>query len=372
MAVEADLLKYWRDVSADGRMNAGVEPQVCLGIALALCEEIPFLYIGEDGAVCEYNRSFADLLDLRSDLRGLSLEMALSPYPALLAALQTAVQGGKPFRSRLLHEECRNRLLNLLVDAFSVPRGGGANWLFAFRDIENLTALEGRVKGADRLATLVKVAAGIAHEIRNPLTSIRGFAQIMREDFSREELHKQLAYADLMVSELNRVEQLVSGLLHLSRAHPVQWELVAVDRLLWEMADALRENAAARGVSIRRRQRGAPPHIRADRAMLWQLFDHLTANAIEAMEDGGILTLVCEYDPAGAVVRVDVSDTGSGIPHYMMDRIFDVFYTTKDSGFGLGLPICQRIAADLGGQIRVFSKGFGATFSVSLPAVREE
>ena len=371
MVVKADLLRYWRDVFADGRMNADVEPQVCLDIALALCEEIPFLYIGGDGAVCECNRAFADLLDLRFDLRGRSLEVALSPYPALLAALQTAVQGGKPFYSRLFHEECRNRLLNLLVDAFSVPRDG-ANWLFVFRDIENLTALEGRVKGADRLATLVKVAAGIAHEIRNPLTSIRGFAQIMREDFSREELHKQLAYADLMVSELNRVEQLVSGLLHLSRAQPVQWELVAVDRLLWETANALRENAAARGVSIRRRLQGTPPLVRADRAMLRQLFDHLTANAVEAMEEGGILTLVCEYDPAEAVVRVDVSDTGPGIPHYMMDRIFDVFYTTKDAGFGLGLPICQRIAADLGGQIRVFSKGFGATFSVSLPAAREE
>ena len=109
------------------------------------------------------------------------------------------------------------------------------------------------------------------------------------------------------------------------------------------------------------------PEVIADNELLKQVFLNVCKNGIEAMPDGGVLTISERVDTNERNVCVDIHDTGSGIPLFVIDKIFDPFFTTKDTGTGLGLSVCQRIIHDMGGTIRVASKGFGTTFTITIP-----
>ncbi|MCU6340215.1 two-component system sensor histidine kinase AtoS, partial [Enterobacter quasiroggenkampii] len=109
------------------------------------------------------------------------------------------------------------------------------------------------------------------------------------------------------------------------------------------------------------------PNVVADRELLKQVFINIAKNGIEAMVEGGTLTVSVKRDSAEQRVLIDIHDTGPGIPAFLVDKIFDPFFTTKQNGTGLGLSVCQRIIHDLGGTIRVSSKGFGTTFTLAVP-----
>ncbi|MNC56486.1 Sporulation kinase D [compost metagenome] len=109
------------------------------------------------------------------------------------------------------------------------------------------------------------------------------------------------------------------------------------------------------------------PRVIADREMLKQVFLNISKNGIEAMSGEGVLTVQVKRDVQENKLHIDIHDTGPGIPHFVVDKIFDPFFTTKPTGTGLGLSVCQRIIHDIGGIIRVSSKGFGTTFTVSIP-----
>lgn len=112
---------------------------------------------------------------------------------------------------------------------------------------------------------------------------------------------------------------------------------------------------------------GTLPDVLGDRELFKQVCLNISKNGIEAMTDGGILTIVERVDSEERKVNIDIHDSGPGIPSYLLDKIFDPFFTTKENGTGLGLSVCQRIVLDLGGTIRVSSKGFGTTFTISIP-----
>ena len=326
-----------------------------------LVEHIPFFRIAPNGVIVQANRAVGALLGI-DGLYKANVASALAAHPALLSSIQSTLHDKVPYRSRLVHIEREQWSSSVLADALSVD---GA-WLFVFHEIENIASLEGRMNDRGRLAMLGKIASGIAHEIRNPLTTISGFTQIMRENFTCSGMQKEIAYTDQIAAELARIEKLVDNLLLLSRLEPMRFEAVNVQSFLNELEMSLQAYATARNVKLCVVSRTVPD-ISADGALLRKAVMHLAFNAVESMENGGELSLSSSYSTEESFVWMHVADTGPGIPNYLMDRIFDAFFTTKDTGFGLGLPICQRIIADLGGQIRVQNKGYGTTFSVALP-----
>jgi two-component system, sporulation sensor kinase E len=236
-----------------------------------------------------------------------------------------------------------------------------------FKDVTNLRSLEEQVQRNDRLSMIGQIAAGTAHEIRNPLTSIKGFLQMFRSTFIEKEMTKEQSYADIMLIEIDRINELVNEFLLLGKRKNVSYDLVDVSLVLKEIMPIIHSEATLHGVTVQQLPASGMPQIIADRELLKQVFLNIGKNGIEAMNEGGILTIQVRADQQEGKLHVDIHDTGPGIPNFVVDKIFDPFFTTKQSGTGLGLSVCQRIIHDMGGLIRVSCKGFGTTFTVSIP-----
>lgn len=238
-----------------------------------------------------------------------------------------------------------------------------------FKDVSNLRSLEEQVNRSDRLAMIGQIAAGTAHEIRNPLTSIKGFLQVFKKTLQEKGLVKEQSYTEIMLSELNRINDLVSEFLLLSKPKHVSYRALDVTAIISEMLPFICNEAILHDVYVVVEDLPPKlPSVVADRELLKQVLLNICKNGIEAMADGGTLTIAVKMDGAGAQrINIEIRDTGPGIPAFMLDKIFDPFFTTKQEGTGLGLSICQRIIHDIGGSIRVSSKGYGTTFAVSIP-----
>jgi signal transduction histidine kinase len=221
-----------------------------------------------------------------------------------------------------------------------------------------------RMSRADRLATIGELAAGAAHEIRNPLTAIRSSLQYL-EAKSADEASLKLIGAALQ--ETARINEIVSALLSFSRPSETVQERYNLVETLEEGLDLVSFQARKQQVVLRREFPDEALTVRGDRSQLKQLFLNVFLNAIQAMPGGGELKVeALRKDGPKAVVAV--TDTGDGIPEENLDRIFDPFYTTKKSGTGLGLSICYNIIKSHRGDIEVKSKtGQGTTILVSLP-----
>ncbi|MEK0315409.1 ATP-binding protein [Cohnella sp. 56] len=287
-----------------------------------------------------------------------------------------------PFERSLLEgESFRNRKLTWTRDDMPrevavdgdvlVSSGETVGAYLLIRDVTQWMMLEEQVRRADRLKMIGQVAAGTAHEIRNPLTAIKGFVQLMQKSFDERSMDKELNYSKIVLSELDRVQALVGEFLLLSKSRETKLESLRIGAVMQEMLPMLRNEATLHDIMLSYEPSPELPPVIADKEMLKQIILNLGKNAIEAMGKGGqLLIRERRADPARpGFVSIDVCDTGPGIPPHTLTRIFDPFYTTKEQGTGLGLSICQRIVHDLGGDIGVVSTAAGTVFSVSLPSV---
>ncbi|TNJ60844.1 PAS domain-containing protein [Paenibacillus hemerocallicola] len=236
-----------------------------------------------------------------------------------------------------------------------------------FKDVTNLRSLEQQVQRSDRLAMIGQIAAGTAHEIRNPLTSIKGFLQVLNRTFYQTGMEREQGYTDLMLGEIDRINELVNEFLLLSKPKNVTYDKIDMSSVIRDILPIINNQAVLHNVTIQYQSVYQIPKIVADRELLKQVFINLCKNGIEAMVQGGTLTIIERVEYRERKVHVEVHDAGPGIPAFLIDKIFDPFFTTKDSGTGLGLSVCQRIIHDIGGSIRVSSKGYGTTFTVSMP-----
>jgi signal transduction histidine kinase len=243
--------------------------------------------------------------------------------------------------------------------------------------------LEDRLQRADRLAALGTMAAGIAHDIRNPLTSIGIFSQLMCLHYNDPNVRQK--FERVVPRELERVQAVIEDMMELARPTALQFEPTNVNEVLSQVLELFDGQAISQGVKIVRESDPDLPHCLADKKRLHRCFSNLVSNAIQAMPDGGDLSLRTHLvppsalaDPMTGVTRagfltgpyacVTVSDTGQGIPPDSLPKIFDPFYTTKEKGLGLGMAITHRIVEDHQGTIDVQSQvGLGTTFIVHLP-----
>jgi signal transduction histidine kinase len=221
-----------------------------------------------------------------------------------------------------------------------------------------------RMSRADKLATVGELAAGAAHEIRNPLTSIRSSLQYLDGKGTDEATRKLLRTA---LDETTRINDIVSALLAFSRPSELVREKHDLLATLADSLELVSFQARTQNVILKRVFPDAPILIEGDRAQLKQLFLNIFLNAVQAMHAGGELTVEA-IRREGQKAVVSVQDTGEGIPEENLDRIFDPFFTTKKSGTGLGLSICYNIVRSHGGEIEVKSRpGRGTTILISLP-----
>ncbi len=252
--------------------------------------------------------------------------------------------------------------------------------ILLLRDIKRQKELEEDLKRADRLVTMGTLAAGLAHEIRNPLGGIKGAAQLLRRSLDGQSSLGE--YTDIMIREVDRVNQLMEQLLDLSRPAPLTLAPVNIHRVLEEVLLLEGQVVGDQKVAVKKIFDPSLPPVRGDRARLTQVFLNLVKNAFQAMERTGTLTITTRLETdfhireqgAGRnrLIWVDIADDGAGIKEENLPHIFSPFFTTKNGGAGLGLATCYRIIKEHGGLIRVESaEGKGATFRVSLVVAQE-
>ena len=220
---------------------------------------------------------------------------------------------------------------------------------------------------AGKLKALGELMAAVAHEIKNPLASIKGAAEAIADEIARDSPRRRLV--DIQMKEISRLGQTLERFLSFARPQPVMGGRVDVAELVERVADLVAHRARQQGVEMAVEKRALLP-VTGDSDRLQQVLLNLALNALDAMPEGGRLEFVLreERHAGGTEQVIDVRDTGPGIPPEERERIFDPFYTTKEGGTGLGLSISERIVEEHGGYIEVGSGSDGACFCIHLPS----
>lgn len=265
--------------------------------------------------------------------------------------------------------------VSLAVSPLQDQTGNGWGSILLLRNLTHQREMEEQLKRSDRLALLGTLAAGLAHEIKNPLGGIKGASQLIRQEVSAEP--SLLEFTDVIIREVDRINQLMEQLLDLSRPRKLYLDPLNIHALLDHVLFLERHAFTDGGVVIRKNFDPSLPPVRGDRGQLIQVFLNLVKNSLEAMNGKGCLTVTTRMEtdyhfrgPAshgGKLIRVDIEDDGPGIKREDLAHIFSPFFTTKKNGTGLGLATCHGIVEEHGGLIRVeSSEGKGAAFRVSL------
>ena len=240
-----------------------------------------------------------------------------------------------------------------------------------FKDLTEVRALRREVARSQRLASVGRLAAGVAHEIRNPLSSIKGFATYFKERYPDRPDDQQTA--DIMIQEVDRLNRVVGQLLEFAKPVSVKPKPISLQALLNDSIKLIKDRAAEKNISIQTQNNTQVDEVRIDPDRINQVLLNLYLNAIDSMESGGELKVEISSDGQHRDVVIQVSDTGGGISRENLSKIFEPYFTTKSTGTGLGLAIAHNIIEAMGGKITVESdKEVGTTFSIALPNSEED
>ena len=219
---------------------------------------------------------------------------------------------------------------------------------------------------SEKMASLGKMSAGVAHEINNPLTSILINTHLMLEKTEKNHLFQE--YLSLIADETIRCTNIVKGLLEFSRQNPPRKVFTDINEIIKRTLQLLEHQAAFQNIRVIKKLDESLPQIKVDKDKIKQVFWNLMINAAEAMPHGGTLTLFSQLSGDKKYVEVVFTDTGAGIPQEYLNKLFDPFFTTKGGGTGLGLAVSYGIIEQHQGKIEVKSEpGKGSVFTISLP-----
>ncbi|GMK38915.1 hypothetical protein PCCS19_19690 [Paenibacillus sp. CCS19] len=219
----------------------------------------------------------------------------------------------------------------------------------------------------EKMRVVGELAAGLAHEIRNPLASLRGLLQ-----HSKQRQYNIEPWYDLMMDETSRMNKLTVEFLQFSKPDPSSYRIHSLHECLQKVVYLTGPKAADLGLKLVYADTKLDAQVRIDMSKMVQVFVNIVNNALESMAESGNSTVTLRLSTEGTRVIAEVQDRGKGIQEQDMKQIFNPFFTTKTDGTGLGLSICKKIVQDHGGDIEVRSSlGQGTTFSVCLPTVSE-
>lgn len=266
-----------------------------------------------------------------------------------------------------LREE--HHLLNYSIGTACYPEEAQSGGELIRLAEERLTIEQRRIKDKEeehrrhleKLSAVGQLAAGLAHEIRNPLTSIRGFVQI-----SATESEAVKKWESIILPEIDRINDLLKQFLKLSEVRPVQVSSFNLDQLMNDVFSLLKPKSFLMGHELKQLPPKEPVELEADSEQLKQVLINLIQNGLEALDEQGVVEIEWCKIQERAYIRIE--DTGYGIKPEHMSRIFEPFFSTKEEGTGMGLSICHRIITEHGGQIYVTSHpGRGTAFHIYLP-----
>lgn len=334
-----------------------------------LVENMPIGLAAVDakGLIVSFNQAAESVLRHRApEVLGREASEVL---PGKLLALTRRLEGERGIIEEEIDcpvEGGRTVPMDVSVSQLQVEDGAYGGYLVLFRDLSEVRELKEEVERSRRLASLGRLAAGIAHEIRNPLSSIKGFATYFKERY-RDNPDDQNT-AGIMIQEVDRLNRVIGQLLEFARPMTVERRPYPIQQIIQHGLKMIEREAGEKGISIRTDLDPDIREVSVDPDRINQVLLNLFLNAMEAMEGGGTLSVSLFRDAEGQGVKIAVSDTGRGIGREELNHVFDPYFTTKQSGTGLGLAIVHRIIESHRGEARVESEpGKGTTVILFLP-----
>lgn len=317
-----------------------------------------------DGTIGDLNPAGAAILGYRpEELRGKPIESIFRDVEEVLS-----VDATSSARQEITYKHPRgeHRIFGLAGSPLVVPEVGVVGYVYNFQDLTEEKRREADYRAKDRMATLGRMAAGVAHEIRNPLASIAGSVKLLRSIANLDD--DQAKLIAIVSQESERLNKLVSDFLVYSRDQRFDFRRTDLGNLLDETLTLLRHHPQfGPHFRLERKFPRQPVVISADPDKLRQVFWNICDNSLKAMPEGGSLTIHIE-EPSDKKVRVTVEDTGVGFTEAQLEKLFEPFQSGFSGGTGLGLAIVYQIIYGHQGSIRVESKpGKGARFLIELP-----
>lgn len=338
-----------------------------------LIAKLPVGVIATDdsGRITTWNRAVAQLIGLSQNEatgkrpREVLPEQLSTHLIADLAPSAEAETTSREFNVRLT---IGNRRCELLCHPLTITDSEQQYMgkVLLISDVTEIQSLEQRMRENERLAAVGRMAGGVAHEVRNPLSSIKGLALLLKNKFPAGS--KEQDTADLLIQETERMNRTITEMLSFTRPTALRLEAIDLSALLFRCLELVQAEAQEIGVRTKFLSSPGVAEVAGDADRLQQVVMNIFLNALQAMANGGQLTVALAEVAGGQRVELTISDTGHGISRDLLPQVFYPYFTTKQGGTGIGLAISQKIVADHGGTIELESEpGQGTTVRVQIP-----
>ncbi len=317
------------------------------------------------GRVKTCNGSAQNILDLHTGTAGKHYS---EMFPANIVSKIEVMISRKNAMSEMdltIEKQGTSKSLHLMCVPISSSDEADSGQMLLIQDMTTQKNLESELRRNERHTALGKMAAGVAHELRNPLSSIKGLALLLKSKINRQSSGTEAA--DILISEVERLDRSISELLDYSRPERLSVGQLELVEPIKKAIRLIRSDANAEQVEIIEQYADEKRLIAGDRDKLTQLFLNLFLNSIQAMSGGGRLTVSTRHDEGRNTVEVE--DSGTGVDDALKEKIFDPYFTTKHEGTGLGLSLCSKIVEDHHGSISISSReGQGTKVTIIFPS----
>jgi len=332
--------------------------------------------LDSNGMLLTWNTAAEEIVGVRApDMVGMRFEGVLDRLMlsdedknVLRQAISHVSETGRTHQSYKISfhpPDSEERYMNLSISQLLNSTGEQLGLVMIFEDITREIKMEDDFRRMGELAAVGQLAASIAHELRNPLSSIKGAAQFLRKEYEHE--GSVVEFLGIIIEEVNGLNKLTSEFLDFARPMQLELKPLSVNKIVEKTLQLMSVHITDHNTAVREDLNPNVPEIQADEQQLDQVLKNIILNALQAMPEGGVLSLETGPTASGGAY-VSISDTGVGIQPDNIERIFQPFFTTKTKGTGLGLSVVHRIVENHGGRIDVTSEASkGSTFKIILP-----
>jgi PAS domain S-box-containing protein len=335
--------------------------------------------VDKNGYIVTWNKRAEEIVNLRaSQVIGRNygefiqlLQVDLPVREETMRMVEMTAQTGKVFtRNQMCYHSPQGNetYINLSASQLRSEAGDYLGVVVVFEDVTNEVQMKEEVERVSKLAETGQLAANIAHELRNPLSSIKGAAQLLRKELPEQVMAEHGEFLDMIVQEVNGLDRIATEFLEFSRVTPPEMKPVNINQMLSRTLQFMSAYLADQEVQVVQKFEADLPELTLDRSQIEQVVKNIVINAVQAMPHGGTLSVTTQRQPQQDIVDLNFTDTGVGIPSNKLDKICTPFFTTKTKGTGLGLAIVRKIIETHGGRLLIRSTpGEGSTFSIQLP-----